>query len=586
MKIWKRAVSAALSLAMCVGMVSPVCVNAEEPSDVLSFTELQNAITTGGGVTDSRFNYEKEGETITITLNADVEYNGETDTSTKSITVSGEGVVVVLDAHGHTLDGKGESGSVIRVKDGASLTVKDATITGGTWSVTSSSQRAGGGILVENATFAIEGGRIVENGQIEGTKQTRYGGGIYVGKDADVTVTDTMIEDNKAQQGGGICNVSSSKGFVMNDGTICGNYASGYGTTIVGGGALFTQGNAELNNVTMENNSAAKWGGGIFADANVEIKLNSVEIKTNEVEDAEGKGGGIYIVGNMGNMSNGLATVEMVDTVVSGNKAKDGGGIYAEKAVINMKNSAAYDNTEYDLYGHLLNLTGDTSTTRVYDGGVYHFHGWTDGETEKGPDFEFSGYTGPTVKVTSLWHDLGELIPEVPATEEIEGTRAHYQCPDCDEQLLFDEAGNKVTEEELVVPVKPAAPAEASGSDGDGAAFLGAAVVLVGGAAALTYYYREVLPIWKLDGLVQWPDGMPVANAAVVLEKDGETVRTLTTDENGSFDVRVAKGTYQATVTWEKDGVTYSQQAELTAKALLEETEPQTIILLAVNAAA
>lgn len=137
----------------------------------------------------------------------------------------------------------------------------------------------------------------------------------------------------------------------------------------------------------------------------------------------------------------------------------------------------------------------------------------------------------------------------------------------------------------------PEAPMEDS-ADGNIEAFIGAAVTIGGGAAWMAYQYREALPIWKLAGVVLLADeaagaagaasaAAPVANATVALYQDGQLVKTLTTDANGLFAVRLPKGTYEAVAIWEKDGVIHTARRELTAETLLDgrDTAVQQIVL-------
>lgn len=145
----------------------------------------------------------------------------------------------------------------------------------------------------------------------------------------------------------------------------------------------------------------------------------------------------------------------------------------------------------------------------------------------------------------------------------------------------------KCNESKLVkIGVKCAHEYQASSSDdSDVEAYIGAAVVIGGGAAALAYYYREALPIWKLAGVVTLAAdtadaaAAPVANATVALLRDGETVKTLTTDANGMFTARLPKGEYESVVTWEKDGVAYAARGTVTAESVLEDGAVQEIVL-------
>lgn len=123
-----------------------------------------------------------------------------------------------------------------------------------------------------------------------------------------------------------------------------------------------------------------------------------------------------------------------------------------------------------------------------------------------------------------------------------------------------------------VFALEPPIPEVQTDSD-DCAAWLGAGIVLTGGAALLAYYYRDALPIWPVNGFVRLEDGTSVPDATVTLLQDGEAVRTLTTDENGAYHTRVTKGVYQVTVSAEIDGtpLELTTEIEVQGKLLAED---------------
>jgi hypothetical protein len=73
-----------------------------------------------------------------------------------------------------------------------------------------------------------------------------------------------------------------------------------------------------------------------------------------------------------------------------------------------------------------------------------------------------------------------------------------------------------------------------------------AVAAVVGGVIA---YNWDKLPVHKIEGTVVDANGAAVANATVELVKDGKVVKTLTTDANGCYSARVAKGEYTITAT-------------------------------------
>jgi hypothetical protein len=73
-----------------------------------------------------------------------------------------------------------------------------------------------------------------------------------------------------------------------------------------------------------------------------------------------------------------------------------------------------------------------------------------------------------------------------------------------------------------------------------------AATAVVGGVVA---YNWDKLPVHKIEGTVVDANGVAIANATVTIAKEGKVVKTLTTDENGHYEAKVAKGEYTITAT-------------------------------------
>jgi hypothetical protein len=71
-----------------------------------------------------------------------------------------------------------------------------------------------------------------------------------------------------------------------------------------------------------------------------------------------------------------------------------------------------------------------------------------------------------------------------------------------------------------------------------------AATAVVGGVIA---YNWDKLPVHKIEGTVVDANGAAVANATVEIAKDGKVVKTVTTDANGYYVAKVAKGEYAIT---------------------------------------
>jgi predicted outer membrane repeat protein len=183
-------------------------------------------------------------------------------------------------------------------------------------------------VVVSKATVNIIGFTL-KNG-IESLNSNSHGGGIRnVG--GVVTVENSTISDNTAKYGGGIdnCGTMALKGVVVKnnratpyDGggiwhdnyftltiensTICNNYAEN-------GGGIRSQGPTTLRNVIVENNHANGNGGGI----NIKASTATIEDSFFRANTAGGSGGGIR-TGDL---------LYVYGTAITNNRAANGGGI-------------------------------------------------------------------------------------------------------------------------------------------------------------------------------------------------------------------------------------------------------------------
>jgi CSLREA domain-containing protein len=129
-------------------------------------------------------------------------------------------------------------------------------------------QEQGGAGIQNQGDLAISNCSILENHATVPPGGSGYavGGGIFSGQSASMTIVDSQINDNTATyQGGGIANFVSV--LVVTDSDIIGNESSHTG------GGLWNQiaATATLNGVAVEGNLATDDGGGIYNDGSLEI---------------------------------------------------------------------------------------------------------------------------------------------------------------------------------------------------------------------------------------------------------------------------------------------------------------------------
>ncbi len=224
-----------------------------------------------------------------------------------------------------TLDGNNNSVSItaVEVEDFATLTMNDGSVIKNNQNI----QLGGGGVYVNGATFTMNGGIIHANAGSSG-------GGVYVGG-GTFTMNGGYISDNS--QGVFV----SDSDFTLNGGSITGNE---------GRGILVYDGNVRISGGTISNNNGGNGGGVYFSSSNEakSFEMSGGVIRDNTASDFynTAKGGGVYIKEGTFIMS-GTATIAK-------NKSSFGGGVYLENGTFLVESGKI-----------------DSNTVSVNGGGVY-----------------------------------------------------------------------------------------------------------------------------------------------------------------------------------------------------------------------
>jgi hypothetical protein len=252
---------------------------------------LRDAITDANGNAGADTIHFKSGLTGTITLTSDL------PTITDPVTISGPGASTL------TLNGDDAYRifDVLTVTDGDPVSISGLTLTGGN-TASSTHPRDGGAILDENADLTVA------DSVITGNTANELGGGIYTGC-ADF-----------------VCGIGLSgySAYLTLDGsTVSGNTA----TSGNGGGMYLNYGGATITNSTISGNHASNGGAGlsIFYMQSPVVIENSTIANNQATNPSNTFGGGIFLFGNTGGLS-------LSNSTVAGNKAIQGGGIYDESA--------------------------------------------------------------------------------------------------------------------------------------------------------------------------------------------------------------------------------------------------------------
>jgi CSLREA domain-containing protein len=256
-----------------------------------------------------------------------------------------------------TINGKGAANTIIQSASSPNVA---------TWRIF---QVTSTGNLTLNQ-MTVRNGRCNGSCTVLGNIEPNAGGAIYNG--GTLTVTNSTIADNTADNGGGLYNSGT---LTVTNSVFSGNNANGgYGR----GGGIYNNGTLSVTNSTFSGNVAAFTGGGIFSEGVLNVK-NS----TFSGNRAAGSGGGIHnngtldlanstLVGNITNFGGGLfngGTATVTNSTIAGNIADfDGGGIdIGDGSVVTFRNTIIANN-EYD-------ECSDLTSGIIVDGGSNLVHG-------------------------------------------------------------------------------------------------------------------------------------------------------------------------------------------------------------------
>ena len=231
-------------------------------------------------------------------------------------------------------------------------------------------------IVQASATRGVAGYRVFDNSGVDialsgltvrhGSVSGDGGGILSFGS---LTLTDCIVTDNEAGDGGGIYQISEIVGtLTLTGSTVRDNTASGTG------GGIWSNTILHLDNTTVSGNIADK-GGGIYQGFSGAVTVTENSVSGNTADLA---GGGIYVNGD---------TTTLTDSSVDLNRAvgvsADGGGVYITgAATLHVTGSTVTGNTATDKGGGIyhygeLNLTNSTVSGNTADdgGGSYHSGG-------------------------------------------------------------------------------------------------------------------------------------------------------------------------------------------------------------------
>jgi parallel beta-helix repeat protein/predicted outer membrane repeat protein len=199
-----------------------------------------------------------------------------------------------------------QNGSVVTFESG-----EDSTAVLSGFSITNGNNTVGGGIVISNSSPTLVGNVIT------GNYAYFRGGGVFTTGDSSPVLFNNIICNNTAFCfGGGIgfflCSVTNLP--TVENCQIYGNTAG-----IYAGGLVLFDANIDVINCIISDNHAISVGGGVMVINNSDANLINCTISGNTCEE---NGGGIALAGS---------DITIINTIVEGNEAIEGAGIYFDQ---------------------------------------------------------------------------------------------------------------------------------------------------------------------------------------------------------------------------------------------------------------
>ncbi|MDL1920884.1 sortase, partial [Chloroflexi bacterium CFX5] len=250
-------------------------------------------------------------DTITFAANYTITLGSQLPAVTSQITITGNGVsntIIQANAAPNIATYR-----VFEVSATGNLTLDGLTVRHGRCNGSCATDTTNGGGIYSNGTLTVT------NSALSNNSANQNGGGIY--NSGTLTVTNSALSNNSANSsGGGIYNRNGT--LTVTNSTLSGNRAA-FGD---GGGIYNDNGTLTVTNSTLSGNSAGNGGGGIYNFFGTLTVTNS----TISGNSAGWSGGGIY---------NYFGTATVTNSTISGNSAGWSGGIYNYFGTLNYSNT-------------------------------------------------------------------------------------------------------------------------------------------------------------------------------------------------------------------------------------------------------
>ena len=209
-----------------------------------------------------------------------------------------------------------------------------------------------------DASTVMGGGIYAASGVTVTSKNTKFlgntantAGGILLYLNSSADLDNSEVSGNKATgNGGGVCVYDATCSLTTSNGTVF-RENSGYR----GGGIFSSGGTVTVEDSTFEKNTATDDGGAIAATQNSSLTVRSSKVLENKAADTAG---GILAE---------KSTLEVTDSIIDGNRASLGGGLYISD--IDAPGETKEDKPEHTITR--TEITNNTADGQGIGGGIY-----------------------------------------------------------------------------------------------------------------------------------------------------------------------------------------------------------------------
>lgn len=209
-----------------------------------------------------------------------------------------------------------------------------------------------------DASTVMGGGIYAASGVTVTSKNTKFlgntantAGGILLYLNSSADLDNSEVSGNKATgNGGGVCVYDATCSLTASNGTVF-RENSGYR----GGGIFSSGGTVTVEDSTFEKNTATDDGGAIAATQNSSLTVRNSKVLENKAADTAG---GILAE---------KSTLEVTDSIIDGNRASVGGGLYI--ADIDAPGETKEDKPEHTITR--TEITNNTADGQGIGGGIY-----------------------------------------------------------------------------------------------------------------------------------------------------------------------------------------------------------------------